>query len=622
MKYTFKGNLCGYLCEDCTEPLYGMEVLLYLPWKREAIAENAAANTKETFHIVSKEEAGQRKDLLIDRVFTDEKGNFEFSIDEKYGRTAFDIDFYCGNVPKGPKKEALREPLQIHLTTVLPEFNEQNNFVYHWRHCIAYKWWCYIRGYFFDAWVICGHLRNCTTGKPISGATVTAWDADFLTDDNLGNAITDASGHFRIDYNSLTFKKTFLSPLINVETDPGALLTFQSGPDVYFKAELSGVTLIDETSANARKNVGFCLCVNLCSKVNVVTPGETFPSAWTGIGSKFNANFGIGTKDFDADGYAGTEKYALSGVINLTGQAAPTSASNNRIEYRFLVSHNTTPNGTPSPPDSDFTKIIGVTSGLFFSREVSTLSKIITTGTNDILNVMSDQSDFDTDGWFDINNAIERTLISFGFAISDLALFNIIEHDTLISLNTAALTTALNVPDSLPGVPIAVANKIPIEKIAIRFEIREVVNKAANIFNPIGGTGKTLNSIIINNNPVFMKLSIAELEVTGLCNPISGDVHAKYTVYHPHLASSSLHLNNNSFTVDRDVIGDGFLTLANNTNPTKDGNANLSLKLNNPPNDMTRCTYALRLYARARLHDGDNPWSDSGPVTQLFFYQV
>ncbi len=623
MKYIIKGNLRGSLCEDCTEPLNGMEVLLFLPWRREMITGNSSVNDKEAFHIVSKEEANQRKDLLLDRAFTDNNGDFEFSIDEKHRDTAFDIDFYCGTVPKGPKKEKLEKPLQIHLSTILPDFNEQNNFVYNWRHIIAHKWWCYIRGHYFDAWVICGHLRNCETRRPIKDAVVTAWDADFLTDDNLGSATTDASGHFRIDYNSSTFKKTFLSPWINAETDPGPGLTFQSGPDVYFKAELAGVSLIDETKEDSRKNVGYCLCVNLCSKINIVTPGETFPSAWTGIGKSFYATFGSGTKDFDADGYAGSKKYALSGIINLTGQAAQTSSSGNRIEYRFLVSHVTTPNNSVSPADSNFTKIVGVTAGLFASREVSTLNKIVPTGTDDILAVMSDQSDFDADGWFDVNNAIERTLVSFGYSISDLNLFQIIEQDTLISLNTAALTTAPNVPDSLPGVPIAPANKIPIEKVAIRFEIREVIDKATNNFAVVTGSGKTLNSVIINNNPVFMKLSIAELEVTGLCNPIGGTVHAKYTVYHPHLISSSLHLNNNSDTVDRDITGDGFLPLPyNNTNPLKDGNANLSIPLNNPPDDMTRCTYALRLYAKARLHDGDNDWGDSGPLTQLFFYEV
>lgn len=149
-----------------------------------------------------------------------------------------------------------------------------------------------------------------------------------------------------------------------------------------------------------------------------------------------------------------------------------------------------------------------------------------------------------------------------------------------------------------------------------------VKSNPANIFNVIAGSGKTLNSAIVNNNSMFMKLSITELEDAGLCTPIGGTVHAKYTVYHPHLASSSLHLNNNSYTVNRDILDPPFLTLTGNTNPFVDGNANNNLQLNNPPNDMIKCTYSLKLYARAHLHNGDNAWSDSGPVEQLFFYNV
>lgn len=626
MNYTFRGSLCGYLCDDCTEPLYGMEVLLYLPWQKESVIGNTVASTKDTFRLVTKEESAARKDLLVASAKTDEKGNFEFTVDEKYGNTAFDIDFICGTVPRKPPVPPRKEPVQIHLTTVFPQWRAtraQESFYYRWEYCIPARWWCHIRGYYFDAWVICGHLRNCETGMPIANASVTAWDADFLSDDNLGTATTDASGHFRIVYTSIQFKQTFLSPWINVETDPGTL-TFQSGPDVYFKAEIGGVSLINETAADCRKNVNYCLCVDLCSKINVVNPGDTFPSSWTGIGTQFSASFGSNPYDFDVDGYAGTGKYALSGVIRLTGQAAPTSAAGNRIEYRFLVSDVTTPNGGASPAIANFSKTVGITPGLFSPGTVSRLTKKVPTGINDDLFVYSDQSDFDSNGWFDVNNAIERTLINAGFTAGDLNLFWIIDEDTLISMNTAALTTAPDVPSAAAnaGTAVPAANKIPIEKVAIRFEIREVVNKPANIFNVVPGSGKTLNSVIMNNNPMFMKLSVAELEVSGLCSPISGTVHAKYTVYHPHLASSSLHLNNNSHTVERDITGDGFLTLSNNTNPLIDGGANNSLQLNNPPNDMTRCTYSLKLYARARLHNGDFAWSDSGPVEQLFFYNI
>ena len=93
--------------------------------------------------------------------------------------------------------------------------NKQGQAFYIWDYCIPHILWCAIRGYFFDAWVICGVLENCETGAPIANAQVTAWDADLLSDDNLGTAITDVNGHFRIDYSTIDFKQTFLSPWIN-----------------------------------------------------------------------------------------------------------------------------------------------------------------------------------------------------------------------------------------------------------------------------------------------------------------------------------------------------------------------------------------------------------------------
>jgi hypothetical protein len=626
MKFTFRGNLSGNLCEECFESLSGVEVLLYLPWQKDNVVSNAVADPKDTFRLVTKDESIARKDLLIASSKTDEMGNYEFTVDEKYSKTAFDIDFTCGTVPRVPPKPPRKEPLQFHLTTIFPQWKidkQREIYYFQWDYTLSAKWWCYIRGNFFDAWVICGHLRNCETGIAIANASVTAWDADFFKDDNLGTAITDSSGHFRIDYTSTDFKKTFLSPLINVETDPGFPPTFHSGPDVYFKASIGGVKLIDETSADRRNNVGYCLCVNLCSKINVGNPGDSnFPSAWTGIGLAFNISTGSGPKDFDALGYAGPGKYALSSVIRLTGQAAPKASSGNHIEYRFLVSGVTTPNGGAAPSLANFTKIVGVTAGLFYPGTVAKLMEKAFPFT--VYDVISDQADFDAEGWYDINTAVNRTLTNNGIPLANINNYWFIDEDTLIALDTRALTTAADVPAAAASVGnvVPAGNKIPIEKVAIRFEIREVVNKAANIFNVIPGSGKTLNSAIINNNSMFMKLSITELEVSGLCTPISGTVHAKYTVYHPHLASSSLHLNNNSYTVNRDISGDGFLTLSGNINPIVDGGANNNLALNNPPNDMTKCTYSLKLYARARLHNGDSAWGDSGPVEQLFYYNI
>lgn len=620
MKNIFKGTLRGYVCEDCIEAISGVEVLFYLPYRKETRPTDQVINAKETFHYVSKEEAKQRQELYIGKAKTDPKGDFEFEIDDRHLGSDLDIDFICGTVPPKFPKPKRNEIVQFHITTlsIHSELEQQTKDLNsRWQCNIAYKWWCYIRGHYFDAWVICGHLRNCKTGKPIANAKVTAMDADFLTDDNLGSDTTDAYGHFRIDYTSADFKKTFLSPWINVETDPN-FLSFQSGPDVYFKAELAGIKLVNETKADARKNVNYCLCVNLCSEIAVTDPAQPFPSAWTGIGNTFSSSFGTDPGDFDTDGFAGSGKHVLFSTIRLTGQAALKSAAGHPIEYRFSVSDTTSPNDDEVniPPPASFTKIVGLHPNLFVPGVVSKLIRKVFSLFHNQITVYSHQSDFDSKGWFDVNHAIERALINAGLTPADLALYNIIEEDTLISMNTAALTSAPNVPDIFgPGQDIPDANNIGIEKFSIRFEIREVIDKPTNQFGPISG-GKILNSVIMNNNPIYRKLSIKELEESTLCSPINGIINAKYTLYHPYLASGSLRLKSNSGTIDRDVL-DGIIDSAlleriNNNSP-----------LNAPPsnNNLKRCTYSLKLYSSTRKHDGDNGDSDGGtPLEQLFFY--
>ncbi|HEV2735401.1 MAG TPA: carboxypeptidase-like regulatory domain-containing protein, partial [Longimicrobiaceae bacterium] len=74
-----------------------------------------------------------------------------------------------------------------------------------------------------DAWTIAGRLTVCGSGQAISGATVTAFDTDWLQDDNLGTAATAANGSFRIDYPGSKFRQ---GSWIDVE--------LFGGPDVYF----------------------------------------------------------------------------------------------------------------------------------------------------------------------------------------------------------------------------------------------------------------------------------------------------------------------------------------------------------------------------------------------------
>lgn len=618
MKYIIKGNLCGMLCEKSHEAIYPAEVLLYQSWQQDKVLENTVANTKDTFRFVEIDEAKKREKLLIARTKTDEQGYFELLVDEKFSKTAFDIDFVCGTVPRTPPKPPKKNPIQFHLSTFYPQWKVDRNeetFLFRWDYCLPSRWWCYIRGHYFDAWVIIGILRNCETKKPIANATIKAYDADLFTDDYLGSATTDSNGYFRIDYTSAQFKVNFIP--LNVETDPGSF-TFSSGPDVYFKAEIGGTVLINETSANRRNNVGYCLCVDLCSKVNVGDTEDPFPSAWTGIGNAFNVSFGGNPDDFDADGHAGSGKYALFGNIRLTGQAAAKTVAGNPVEYRFLVSDVTTPNGGGAPALSNFTKILGVTPGLFTPSVVAKLMEKVSPFT--VYNVVSNQSDFDAEGWFDVNSAIARTQTTFG--LGSINNYWLIDQDTLITMNTSVLKPHADLAQGLVpvGSAIANANKIPVEKVAIRFEIREVVNKPANLFNTIPGSGKTLNSAIINNNASYLSLAIQELQISGDCSPINGTIHAKYTVHHPHLQSVTINVHNNSWSVNKNLI-DGFVTLSSNLNDAINAGNNPSLQINGSPNDLVRCTYALTISVYRRLHNGDN---QAGHEQQqvLFFYDA
>src|SRR5260370_42248247 len=87
--------------------------------------------------------------------------------------------------------------------------------------------------------VICGQVSVCETGQVIEGATVFAFDRDWLQDDALGSAVTGPGGKFQIWYTVAEFSQTPFSPLINVELVPG--------PDLYFRVEgPGGVVLLDE----------------------------------------------------------------------------------------------------------------------------------------------------------------------------------------------------------------------------------------------------------------------------------------------------------------------------------------------------------------------------------------
>jgi hypothetical protein len=96
---------------------------------------------------------------------------------------------------------------------------------------------------------------------PVPGVEVSAFDADWLQDDELGTATTDGTGRFVLYFSRSDFEKTPFSPAIDLD--------LIGGPDLYFKVKTpGGVSLLDEPSARGRdpdrENAGNCTCVNLC----------------------------------------------------------------------------------------------------------------------------------------------------------------------------------------------------------------------------------------------------------------------------------------------------------------------------------------------------------------------
>src|SRR5262249_41874821 len=264
MPYIFRGRLCGFICSECPEPLSEVTVRLYRSRDDQNVTALAVANPKETLRALTEEEVRAKARALLAEAITDADGNFTVTLDEKkqkYAGEAFEVDIYCGTVPHRKPTPKPLQPRQFSITTLQPMWRQtEARFIAGWEYCIPPRFWCYIRG-LFGAWTICGRVTVCDTKTPVGGVRVRAFDVDWLQDDDLGAAITDGSGRFRIDYSTADFQETIFSPAINIE--------LVGGPDLYFRVEtLSNTPLLVEPPSRGRQpdrqNAGPCFCVELC----------------------------------------------------------------------------------------------------------------------------------------------------------------------------------------------------------------------------------------------------------------------------------------------------------------------------------------------------------------------
>lgn len=332
MSHTIHGRLRGLLCSECVEPLSGVTLRLY-QLRRGDNVPSAPDDPKRDFAVLAEDAVREKAQLLVAEGTTDEQGAFSIEIPDGsgYGGGPLEVDLLCGSVPRQVGRPR-RDPVQVNVATLRPDWTAgQRGRAFHWDHDLSYRLWCWIRG-LFDAWVICGRLRNCGGGEPIAGATVRAFDVDWLQDDALGSATTGPDGRFRIDYSSSAFRRTIFSPWISLE--------LTGGPDVYFRVESSGgAVLLNEPPSRGRQpdreNRGPCFCVELCG-------GEEPPyddPLFTNVG-----NFHILADIDSSSGLANKAKLGIAGAgwgwfgnLKLRGYCPKTRpGTGEQMYYRFL----------------------------------------------------------------------------------------------------------------------------------------------------------------------------------------------------------------------------------------------------------------------------------------------
>jgi hypothetical protein len=523
------------------------------------------ASPKDTFAVLTDEQVNGKAAALIAETGTDAQGNFTFELGDKqkYGGEAFEADVYCGTVPHRKPSRKVPPPLQFSITTIQPMWRGSNEtgFTAIWEYCLPYRFWCGIRGR-FGAWTICGRLTTCKDPVPIPGATVSAFDVDWIQDDPLGSGVTDATGRFRIDYLQEDFQKTPLSPFINVE--------LFGGPDVYFSAQLGSQVILAEDRSKGRtpgrENIGNCFCVELCSD-EVQPPGgvETQPH-WQRVwdfdihpatpspASPFSPEgYAKGVGNFyvfgDANSRAGV---LLRGNCPLINAAAPA----NSLEYRFVIGEWTwsgggdgDPTALPTVPPANLnpvTQISQTIAGWVFYTDGLGI------GSSADVNLTS--ADIAADGWISINGkAVTVDMHDGNTSTVFVNGLNFLRTDELIVLNSSVISAIHPVrapgggPGGLPkadaGRSLTTAEQEPIRRYRLQFQVRDAVTLAI-IYTD------TLDSIVLDNRAVVWALDLEELRANA-CNPLAGaaNAHILYTLDHPHMSYFKIQIKNNNGVV-------------------------------------------------------------------------
>ena len=556
--YIFKGRLCGYICAECPEPLANLEVQLYRVDKRHNVAALAAANPKETFAILNDDQVREKQSRLLAKTTSDAEGNFTFELGENYAGEAFEVDVYCGSVPRQKIGKRPPKPRQFTITTLQPRYREtENGFIAVWDYCLPYRFWCAVLAW-FDVWTICGRVLDCKTQRPIAGVKVIAFDVDWLADDALGSAsTTDAAGKFIITYSSVDFRQ---GTWVDVE--------LIGGPDLYFKIKTpSGTALLTEPSSRGRapdrENAGPCFCVELCVDETLVVP-DPIP-LFTHVGQyRVDPIY----NDFTVDGLTTASNLAFTDTIPLIG-LLPNGSAPDAQEYRFRVAEYDAAGTVLGPvSDVDQTMIPATVIGQleYFDWNALLMAYVLRSANYWVNNAGAPLTTIHRNGLPDITLQLNQPVKPGGWIevprqnslVANGGGLFVGGFVSMANLDTTKLTNELfdltvPLPELAAGTSVPAGKRSRMHRFKLIYEARKVgtvpiisSNEREKIV--MSNTHYTQHhhpswAGFIDTRPAVVLVDVAELAIPGAgCSKVSNHVHALFTAYHPFLGSVSVYI--------------------------------------------------------------------------------
>lgn len=595
-RYRFKGRLCGLLCKECSEPLAGATLRLYRPAQTPELVANAVAAPKDTIALLDEDALRGKAARFITETTLDADGRFDIVLDDdvKYDGGAFEIDVYCGTVPHQKLPPVPPKPRQFALTTLQPSWRERDGVLAAgWEYCIPFRWWCGFRA-LFGAWTICGRVVVCGKGLPVAGAKVSAFDADWLADDALGSAITDGSGHFRIDYSAADFKRTPFSPLINIE--------WTGGPDLYFRIESGGTTLLAEPQSRGRQsdreNAGPCFCASLCVDVEVPPPYDN--PLFTHVGDfhiygDIAAATGLTAHPVLGHGGPG---YGFFGGLKLRG-FCPKTIGGKPARYRFLYEDLATPGLLPIVGAAVQSVLVGarlIQWDTFGTGLAWTFQSIYVQGAGATPGLPTPPAVPSGTPW----GAPPPHVIvpdAGGWILVDPDGLDDGFYGPLVRFNTTAVLPAMDAPGN--GAGNAVAAPKNGSDLRIVFE--------AEATDGTGGTSNALGRIHVNNWGEVHLLDLQEFAGgASPCTRITNAINIQYTVDHALIRSWGLQLSTNASPAP------AFPALPSGNVP-RGGHGTRNV----PTTGWPSCAYRVTLTTSRMLTDGEN--DDTGRTSERIF---